>query len=170
MGVNSLPKTVTRHRRGCDLNPGPTAPESSTLTTRLPRYSIKVTWHAAALYNRPSFDVAVFNNNVAMQLTRYCYNYASRRGGGGIKRYRGPSVCLSVCLPVPRRSCRRRAAALGYRHAGCLQLSPCRPPEMCGLWTRRRTNVDPPRVELPSSRHPRGDILLITNNQKYLKM
>jgi len=35
MGVNSLPKTVTRQRRDCDLNPGPTAPESSTLTTRL---------------------------------------------------------------------------------------------------------------------------------------
>jgi len=36
MFVNSLPKTVTRQRRGCDLKPGPTAPESSTLTTRLP--------------------------------------------------------------------------------------------------------------------------------------
>jgi len=36
MGVNSLPKTVTRQRRGCDLNPDPSAPESSTLTTRLP--------------------------------------------------------------------------------------------------------------------------------------
>jgi len=35
MGVNSLPKTVTRQRRECDLNSGPTAPESSTLTTRL---------------------------------------------------------------------------------------------------------------------------------------
>ena len=34
MGVNSLPKTVTQQRRGCDLNPGPSAPESSTLTTR----------------------------------------------------------------------------------------------------------------------------------------
>ena len=34
--MNSLPKTVTRQRRGCDLNPGPSAPESSTLTTRLP--------------------------------------------------------------------------------------------------------------------------------------
>ena len=33
MGVNSLPKTVTRD---CDLNPGPSASESSTLTTRLP--------------------------------------------------------------------------------------------------------------------------------------
>jgi len=38
MGVNSLPKTVTRQRRGCDLYPGPSAPESSTLTTRLPSH------------------------------------------------------------------------------------------------------------------------------------
>jgi len=38
MGVNSLPKTVTRQRRGCDLNPGPSATESSTLTTRLPSH------------------------------------------------------------------------------------------------------------------------------------
>ena len=36
VGVNSLPKTVTRQRRDCDLIPGPSAPESSTLTTRLP--------------------------------------------------------------------------------------------------------------------------------------
>jgi len=36
MGVNSLPKTVIWQRRGCDLNPGPFASESSTLTTRLP--------------------------------------------------------------------------------------------------------------------------------------
>ena len=35
MGVNSLPKTVTRQRRGYDLNPGPCAPESSTLTSLL---------------------------------------------------------------------------------------------------------------------------------------
>ena len=33
--MNSLPKTVTRLRRGCDLNPGPPEPEFSTLTTRL---------------------------------------------------------------------------------------------------------------------------------------
>jgi len=36
MGVNSLPKTVARQRRDCDLNPGPSVTESSTLTTRLP--------------------------------------------------------------------------------------------------------------------------------------
>ena len=34
--MNSLLKTVARQRRDCDLNPGPSAPESSTLTTRLP--------------------------------------------------------------------------------------------------------------------------------------
>jgi len=36
--VNSLPKTVTRQRRDCDSNPRPSAPESSTLTTRLPSH------------------------------------------------------------------------------------------------------------------------------------
>ena len=35
MGVNSLPKTVTRQRRDGDLNLGPSAPESSMLATRL---------------------------------------------------------------------------------------------------------------------------------------
>ena len=38
MGVNSLPKTVTRQSSGCDLSPGPSAPQSSTLTTRLPSH------------------------------------------------------------------------------------------------------------------------------------
>ena len=38
MGVNSLSKTFTRQRRGCDLNPGPPAPEFSTLSTRLPSH------------------------------------------------------------------------------------------------------------------------------------
>jgi len=38
MGVNSLPQTHTRQCCDCDLNPGPSAPESSTLTTRLPSH------------------------------------------------------------------------------------------------------------------------------------
>jgi len=38
MGMNSLPKTVTRQRRDCDLNLGPSEPESSTLTTWLPSH------------------------------------------------------------------------------------------------------------------------------------
>ena len=46
MGVNSLPETVTRQRHDCDLNPGRTAPESSTLSTRLPSHHP----HAVALH------------------------------------------------------------------------------------------------------------------------
>jgi len=34
--VWTVTETVTRQLRDCDLNPGPSAPESSTLTTRLP--------------------------------------------------------------------------------------------------------------------------------------
>ena len=40
--MNSLPKTVSRQRCDYDLNPGPSAPESSTLTTRLPSHSVVV--------------------------------------------------------------------------------------------------------------------------------
>jgi len=39
MGVISLPKTVTRQRRDCDLNAGRSASEYSTLTTRLPSHN-----------------------------------------------------------------------------------------------------------------------------------
>ena len=49
MGVSGLPKTVTRQRRGCDLNPGPSAPESSTLTTRLPSHPSYLWWRCAVM-------------------------------------------------------------------------------------------------------------------------
>jgi len=54
---------------------------------------------------------------------------------------------------VPWRSC------LGYRHAGCLQLSHRRPPEMCRMRTRLRTDVDPPRFLPPSDCCRRGHIV-----------
>ena len=41
-GCDQFPKTVTRQCRSCDLNPGPSAPESSTLTTRLPSHSLQI--------------------------------------------------------------------------------------------------------------------------------
>jgi len=71
--------------------------------------------------------------------------------------YRGQfGITRSVRLSVPWRSCR------GYRHAGCLQLS--RPPEVYGLRTHPRTDVDPPRFLDRtaigggiSSRRPWGD-------------
>ena len=53
-------------------------------------------------------------------------------------------VCLSVSLSQPRLSARWLPAA-------------GRPPEICGLRTRPRTDVDPPRVELPSA--ARGHIV-----------
>ena len=40
--MNSLPKTVTQHCHGCDLNPGPSAPESSTLSTWLTSHPVTV--------------------------------------------------------------------------------------------------------------------------------
>jgi len=60
MGVNSLPKTVTRQRRGCDLNPGPSAPESDTLTTRLPSH--------------PSCQSASMHTQLSKLLGLYDYN------------------------------------------------------------------------------------------------
>ena len=38
----------------------------------------------------------------------------------------------------------------------CLQLSHRRPPKMCGLQTRPRTDVDPPPFLPPSNCHRRG--------------
>jgi len=56
MGVNSLSETVTRQRRDCDLNPGPSAPESSMLTTRFivkfPVIVVLVVYVAISLVNR----------------------------------------------------------------------------------------------------------------------
>jgi len=60
MGVNSLPNTVTRQRRDCDLNPGPTAPESQmtdrqrdgqTVATQTPTGMIR----ALILHHRTKF-------------------------------------------------------------------------------------------------------------------
>ena len=48
-------------------------------------------------------------------------------------------IAQSVCLA------HGVAACLGYRHAGCLQLSHCRPPEVSRLRTRPRTDVGLPR-------------------------
>jgi len=52
MGANSLSKTVTRQRRDCDLNSDLSAPESSTLTTRLPT--------VFSVYSRHLFGVGEF--------------------------------------------------------------------------------------------------------------
>jgi len=133
MGVNSLPKTVTRQRRDCDLNLCPSAPESSTLSTRpTRRYAQK---YNVGLLTRYSRFIELYDKLLCRR----------PRGDFGIAR--------SVRLSVRWRSC------LGYSLAGCLQLSHCRPPEMCGLLTRPRTDVDPPRFLPLSNCHRRGHIV-----------
>ena len=42
MGVNSLPKAIIRQRRDCDLNPGPSVPESNTLRLTITKKMKKV--------------------------------------------------------------------------------------------------------------------------------
>ena len=74
MGVNSLPKTVTRQRRGCDLNPGPTASESSTLTTRLPSHPLDS--YDSMIY---LLQAATYVASLRAGLTLMIY-WASRRG------------------------------------------------------------------------------------------
>jgi len=75
MGVNSLPKTVTRQRRGCDLNPGLSAPESST---RPP------------LGYRASHDA------------RYCPKVRRPVGMQMLQRFRLQGVCPSPLTPDQR--------------------------------------------------------------------
>jgi len=76
MGVNSLPKTVSRQRRGCDLSPGPSAPVSSTLTTRLLSHpSVRYNSNAASGY-QSKFSV-------------WCVHCLFvRHGGGGVLKER----------------------------------------------------------------------------------
>ena len=80
MGVNSLPKTVTRQRRGCDLNPGRTAPESSsTLTTQLPS-------HPSRLYRfvkkrKSALKTLLLGWQAWFRAVPWCGNAAERRSG-----------------------------------------------------------------------------------------
>jgi len=61
-----LPKTVTRQRSDCDLNPGPSAPKSSTLTTRIPSYPCPLIFATA---NRWRNSSASWLN---IRYTRFC--------------------------------------------------------------------------------------------------
>ena len=59
MDVNSLPKTVTRQRHDCNLNPGLSAAESSTLATRLPSHPmLTLQWHFTQVV--PSYSCDAF--------------------------------------------------------------------------------------------------------------
>jgi len=89
MGVNNLPETVTRQRRGCDLNPGPSVPESSTLTIRLPSHCNYRTKDPDACCNRVSLSSASIELEtrklVAAMPLDFC-NYRTRHQNAGCSR------------------------------------------------------------------------------------
>ena len=74
MGVNSLPKTVTWQRRGCDLNSGPSAPECNMPTTWLPSCSSELinvnyqTWHLLRYEGR---SINELQNGSHCQFSKY---------------------------------------------------------------------------------------------------
>jgi len=70
MGVNSLPKTVIRQRRDCDSNPGPSAPESSTLTTSKSKRNIR----SAREYSLPRRKNELIPQNYS-EIRRYMCRY-----------------------------------------------------------------------------------------------
>ena len=56
MGVNSLPKTVTRQRRDCDMNPGPSAPCSRGLAIVSYLTDDGPVYHAPSVHLLTRFD------------------------------------------------------------------------------------------------------------------
>ena len=127
--MNSLPKTVTRQRRGWDLNPGPSAPESSMLTTRLPS-------HPVYKYTGISVSRCVKVNIACRHHTSFtlppaaCIHY----------RYRGISVsrCVKVGITWRRYTSRTLppAACIHYRYTG-VSVSRC---VKVGIGRRRYTS------------------------------
>jgi len=105
MGVNRLRKTVTRQRRDCEMNSGPSAPESSTLTTRLPS-------HPRILYsgNNQCKKVVVLPRDV--MLARYM-----------LSSYVRPFLRLSVTRRYCIETARRIELVFGAGHGGSCHLS-----------------------------------------------
>ena len=100
MGVNSLPKTVTRQRRNCDLNLGPSAPESSMLTTRLPSHPCQVGWFW--LYFEIVCQVGWLNRNTGLYCSllvmenRHKCSFHQKSSGGGKKDEAKPMVWVNA--------------------------------------------------------------------------
>ena len=105
--------------------------------------------------NRRAFDTATGNKTVENSRTLLC----SRRR---LRAISDTAICLSVCLS-------HGADALGAQLLQATDTLAACSLAMCGLRTRPRTDVDPPRVELPSAgayrlAAPRGDDLLAHAN------
>ena len=65
-------KTVTRQRRDYDLNPGPSAPESSTPTTWLPAHSICLLIIRRYLISGRIVRMHVIAIHVSIEVPIYC--------------------------------------------------------------------------------------------------
>jgi len=98
MGVNSFPKTVTGQRGDCDLNPGPSAPESSTLTTRLPSHPreecdvLPSACLSVCLYVRHMSNTRC-TRSVSLALYIFVVRYRSKSSR---RRYQKMKICFSL--------------------------------------------------------------------------
>jgi len=101
MGVNSLPKTVTRQRRDCDLNLGPSAPESSTLTTRLPSHR----WQQWGLFWQGAFSLGTVQAPAELLLVR-CRVFIQRIQPPPSRAGRESQHRVQIKAPAARRACR----------------------------------------------------------------
>ena len=102
-GVNSLPKTVTRQRHDCDLNQGPTAPQSSTLTVRLPSHLITACLtYLLEFYQSDSCRFRAMTL-LPLQLVVNWYVFTRAMHASAGTRYGPVSVSVSVCLSVTSR-------------------------------------------------------------------
>ena len=108
MGVNSLPNTLTRQRRGSDLNPGPFALESRTLTTRLPS-------HPTSMQQTKCPIVYICRRTV-----RFHRVFVGRGANDDARCSNSSSVGRSVGWSATRDTLRLRAAlsATAHRHNG----------------------------------------------------
>jgi len=79
MGVNSLPKTVIRQRLGCDSNPGPSAPESSTLTTRLPSHPLVDNNVNIVIVERGRLNLKTFYQHCMLVVVLFCCDFNKYR-------------------------------------------------------------------------------------------
>jgi len=109
MGVNSLPKTVTRQRRDCDLNPGPSAPESSTLTTRLPSHPALQLGIRLQMLGRPPFPPRP-QGVVVPTLSLVAAGHRNTTRAAAAATHWPPSRCPHAVLVIGL--CRRCAAAV----------------------------------------------------------
>jgi len=125
MGVNSLPKTVTRQRRGCDLYPGPSAPESSTLTTRLPSHPTDESSTCIIDYPQTGWVQGHVTSDVWENMFNLCLGYTCIR------------MTASQVYTYSRQLFSRHRASgpssMRYSPASLLSLSPFIEPSSCKI-------------------------------------